>query len=265
MGCVSRLVVLETVADIQAYLLSHDDYFIIGKGSNVVLSDTSKIKDFIKISSDVFPISCSGPVLEAGAGITVNELMKACQVQGLSGLEFMAGVPASVGGMIAMNFGCWGQEISQKLHSILVVDSRGDLFEMSPDMCQFSYRDSLFQHQDFLILKATFLLEESTTESVKKMATENIKKRVSSQPLRGLTFGSIFKNSEGEYAAKILEEVGLKGVQKGNVGLSDQHANFMINYGDASFDEVANFIEEIQVEVLEKKGIKLETEVKLIR
>jgi UDP-N-acetylmuramate dehydrogenase len=262
---VKRLVILETIADIQEYFTNNEDYVVIGKGSNIVLNNNGVYGDVVKISSDLFPISCTSTLLEAGAGIAVNELMKACQVEGLSGLEFMAGVPASVGGMVAMNFGCWGDDISQKLQSVLAIDSRGDLFELDADMCQFSYRDSLFQHQGLIVLKATFNVSKSSREDVKQTINENIKKRLESQPLRGRTFGSIFKNPKGDFAARILDELGLKGYQKGAVSLSEQHANFMINNGDATFDDVMAFISEIQAIVKEKKGLMLEPEVKLIR
>lgn len=258
------MVVVESIEDIQLYLKEKKQFYILGKGSNTVLSETHSYDDILKISPQCFPVECTGNTLCVGAGIAVNELIKASQHYELSGLEFMAGVPASVGGMVAMNFGCWGFDISQILQSVTVITYEGELKTLSNSDCCFSYRDSIFQHEPFIVLTAEFQLQKGDSHVIKNLIKKNINKRLASQPLRGLTFGSIFRNPTGQHAAQILDDLGLKGYGNEFVKLSEQHANFMINKGQAKMEHVQAFIGFLQQKVKNKTGFLLEPEVKLV-
>jgi UDP-N-acetylmuramate dehydrogenase len=190
--------------------------------------------------------------------------MKLLLTHELTGLEFSAGVPASVGGMIAMNFGCWGQEICDDVLRIKIVTPEGESRWISKDEAQFGYRSSIFQQEPWIITQVQFQLKKAKPEDIKTKQLDNIALRLEKQPLREKTFGSTFKNPEGHFAGQLIEDAGYKGVPKGAVMFSPRHANFLVNQGGGTFAAAVELISEVQNSVWEKNKIKLETEVKII-
>lgn len=220
-------------------------------------------RDFVQVSPDFSEPVCDGDLLRVGAAVSVSQLMAICQGYALSGLEFCAGVPASVGGMVAMNFGCWGRSFSDVVSRVRVVSRDWDRWLPAASL-EFGYRSSVFHREPWVVVEVEFLCQHDLSDKIRDRVHEIVRDRVSKQPLRAKTFGSVFKNPEGGYAAKLLEECGYKGRVFGGVQLSDQHANFMVNNGEGTYQEVADFIAQIQSDVLRIKGILLEPEVKLL-
>lgn len=263
-GTVSRVLTFDNVSELQAFIQSGEPYYILGKGSNTIIDSSEEFPTVIQLSPHFLAPSLDGNVLTVGAGVTVNQLMNLSKETGFSGLEFMAGVPASVGGMVAMNFGCWGKEIVDMLISVDVMKEDGSVETMTPTDLEFSYRFSTFQEEPWIVLGAKLSGTFKDKEVVKKTILEAIQKRLDSQPLRDRTFGSVFRNPSGNYAGQLLETYGFKGYELGPVRMSEKHANFMVNRGDATFADAIKLIEKIQDEIKLKRGISLAVEVKLV-
>lgn len=264
-GTVPVLVVLQKIDEIAEFIVKNDSYYILGQGSNLIINPNTKIKTFAKISPDSSQFKISNTKIKVGAGFSISKLLTIVQEHSLSGLEFAAGVPTTLGGMIAMNFGCWGQEISKLVERVHVITEAGERYWLSNEELSFGYRKSIFSTNSWIIVEAELNLSKGSIARIRKEIATNIEKRLRSQPLNQRTFGSIFKNPQGSYAAKLIEESGLKGYEYKNVKISEQHANFMVNLGDAGFDDVLGFIDFIRLKVREKTGFNLELEVKTIK
>ena len=257
---ISELIILETPQDIQDLLQKNRPYFILGKGSNTLLNPECKSTLIAQLSQNFSEINHHKTTLRVPASTPVNILLKYCQENQLSGLEFCAGVPASVGGMIAMNFGCWGKSISDIVTRVHISSEEGASW-LDKNTLEFTYRSSIFHRKKWVIMEAEFTCTSSPSDSIKKTVHDIIKDRSSKQPLKAKTFGSIFKNTPENFSAKILEELGYKGKIYNHIQLSDQHANFMVNLGGATFQDAQKYISEIIETVQKKQGILLEPEV----
>ncbi len=263
-GYVSDVFVFDDAAEMAHYVAMHDACLILGKGSNTVFEPSDALSPIIQLSSQYKTPHFVGDTVHVGAGVGVNQLMSFSKETGFSGFEFMAGVPASVGGMIAMNFGCWGKEIVDMLVSVDVVLPDGTLVKKDVAELEFGYRFSSFQIEPWIVVSACFYGALKSPEEVKKDIFDNVNERVNSQPLRDKTFGSVFRNPPGLHAAQLLEDAGFKGYKKGRVMFSDQHANFMVNLGGATYSEVVALIQEARAAIVQSKGVHLMTEVVLV-
>lgn len=263
-GVIPEVCIFDDMKELSDYVNGNDSFFVLGKGSNTVINPDSEFPPIIQISSAYKPPVVHGTVLEAGAGVTVNQLMNISKEDGITGLEFMAGVPASVGGMVAMNFGCWGTEISDILISAEIMKEDGSIHHMLASELQFSYRNSVLQHEPFIVLSATFSVGKEKPDVVKDRIHSNIQTRLASQPLRDMTFGSTFRNPSGLYAGKLLEDYGFKGYRLGPVMFSEKHANFMVNLGGATYDDVVRLMQRVESEIRAKRGLSLSAEVMLV-
>ncbi len=235
---------------------------MLGKGSNTLI-DPDANKTFVQLSAHITEPSVDGNRLRINAATPVAHLLQVAQSHGLSGLEFCAGVPAGVGGMVFMNFGCWGQEIAQFIHRVRAITNEGEDLWLSTADLQFGYRRSLFHQKNWIIVEAEFSCVPDSPDAIKNRIRENIQTRLAKQPLRDKTFGSIFKNPDGHFAAALLEKLGYKGYQANGIKLSEQHSNFLVNVSDASYKEALIFIDRLIHDVKEKIGIQLELEVRL--
>lgn len=263
-GVLETLVVVESEEELMDFLAKKNPFLILGKGSNTLLNPNGKIQTILQISPEWVTPIVENDQLTVGAGTPVNTLMKLLLTHELTGLEFSAGVPASVGGMIAMNFGCWGQEVCDYVLRIKIVTPEGECRWISKDEAQFGYRSSIFQKETWIITQVQFQLKKAKPEDIKSRQLDNIALRLEKQPLREKTFGSTFKNPEGYFAGQLIEAAGYKGVLKGDVMFSPRHANFLVNQGGGTFASAVELITEVQKSVWEKNKIKLETEVKII-
>jgi UDP-N-acetylmuramate dehydrogenase len=263
-GTVKEVVVLESLQDARHFLSLKLPFYVLGKGSNVLINPEGSHQRFVQISPGFSNAQVSGTQLKISAGTPVNILMKLLQEHGLSGLEFSAGVPASIGGMVAMNFGCWGEEVSKYIENVHVLDLQGNSVWLTQKEMDFSYRHSRIQTDHFLVVEVILNLRPENPEIIKSKILENIKTRSDKQPLRDKTFGSTFKNPAGHFAGALIEKAGFKGKAQGDVKFSDKHANFMVNNGEGTFHDAFTLIQNVQYAAQHQLNVTLETEVKLI-
>ena len=257
---------LETDSDVSDFVRNTDPdtYYILGRGSNTLINPNSKIRTIVRIAPELAAPEIDGSLLRLSAGTPMKKMQDIAQINGLSGLEFAAGVPASLGGMVAMNFGCWGHNMSDRVTRVRIADDQGHIRWIDAESAEFAYRSSIFQHRKWIVLQAELRMTPADPNEIKAAVLTNIQTRVEKQPLRDKTFGSIFKNPPGDYAARLLEFAGLKGQRWGDIQLSDRHANFLLNLGNATYDEAVQVITMLMETVQEKTGVQLEKEVKWI-
>jgi UDP-N-acetylmuramate dehydrogenase len=243
---------------------------IIGAGSNLLIPD--KGFDGLVINPQMSEVVVKGTNVIAGTGVPVQHLLNMLAKKGLSGLEFMTGIPGSVGGSIYMNAGTGKNEVGERVVRIWSLDKNQKFPpEADPPMeekiktqneCKFGYRKSIFQNGKSIITKAQFKLERAKPADIKAKIKALWKKRLAKQPYNMPSAGSVFKNPKGEYAGRIIEAAGLKGMRIGNAQISKKHANFIVNLGRAKADDVLKLIALVQKEVKKRFNINLKTEVK---
>lgn len=263
-GRLKTLVIAETLADLTAIVRDHPDFYVLGKGSKLLINPDSDRHFFIKLSRAFQPVAVHNQQFHVSAGTPSATLLTLMKHHSLSGLEFLAGVPVTVGGIITMNFGCHGHSISQFVKQVHVLTDTGEERWLSGEELHFSYRHSLFQEQHWIILDAVFSLTPDRPETIQHRIKDYIQKRKISQPFRAHSFGSIFKNPAGHSAGQLIDAAGFRGYRHGSVQISEIHANFMVNCGNGSFQEAVDLIHMVQNAVQERYNILLEPEVRLI-
>ncbi len=253
--------------DLQFFLKNIDGSIpltIVGACSNVIVSDQGVKGVTIKLPAEFAKISHEENVMKIGAANLCGNAALYSKTHGLSGLEFFSGVPGSVGGAIAMNAGCYGGDVSQKLISARALDFSGNIFELKNSDFEFYYRGSKIS-KNFIFIEGTFQLEKSSIEEVGKKIHELTKQRESAQPIRAKTGGSTFKNPDQKKAWQLIDEAGGRGKIIGDAQISEKHCNFMINRGKASASDLINLGEEVKKMVKEKSGVNLEWEIKILK
>ncbi len=263
-GVVTEDIVVETLSELKQFLSQKKPFFILGKGSNTVINPEHKRGVCLRLSPDFIQTDAVETRLTVSSGLTVNALLKEAMRFGLSGLEFSAGVPASVGGMIAMNFGCWGTSMSDCVESIYILDLEQNERWILNDDIGFGYRSSKIQDEGWIVLGATFKLMHKDPTEIKALIESMVQLRLKKQPLKEKTFGSVFKNPSPLFAAKLIEDAGLKGYSSGDVHISNVHANFIVNKGKGTYNDLDHVITHVQNYIQKHTGILLELEVKLI-
>lgn len=239
-------------------------YFVLGNGSNVLFSDN--IYDGIIIKLDNFnKMEINNNIIEVGAGYPLVKLSNDAMRNSLVGLEFASGIPGTVGGAVFMNAGAYGEEMSMIVESVRVLNSNCEIVELSKDEMQFSYRTSMLQdHLDYICISAKLKLDYGIREEIEKIILERRMKRRETQPLTYPSAGSVFRNPEGMYAGRLIENMGLKGYTVGRAMVSDKHANFIVNMGNAKASDIKKIIDIIKAKALTKYNIKLRVEQRLI-
>lgn len=234
-------------------------YKVIGNGSNLLFS-SKEYDGIIIILSKLNKISINKNQLicESGAS-SIMAAMKASN-NGLSGLEFLTGIPGSIGGTVYMNAGAYGSDIQSVINSIKVLDNNLEIVTLTKDMLDFSYRKSILQDKDYICLEATFDLKSTNKDIILNKINEYKIKRRNSQPLEYPSAGSVFRNPTNNYAGKLIEETGLKGMKIGGAEVSTKHANFIINKDNATPEDIYNLINFVHRRVLEKHNIDLKIE-----
>lgn len=264
-GPASYYIKAKTVEDIKEAVLfaksNHLPYFILGKGSNCLFHHEGYNGVVIQNKIDFFENSEPG-VYHVGAGYSFALLGTKASQAGFSGLEFASGIPASTGGAVFMNAGANGSEIKDTLYSVDFLNDDGELIILLRDDLLFSYRTSPFQTMKGAIIGATFKLKPSITARQKQL--EIISYRKKTQPYSDMSAGCVFRNPDCGHAGRLIEESGLKGVKVGGAEVSTMHANFIVNKGEASSDDVLNLIDIVRKTVQEKTGVHLEAEIRII-
>jgi len=234
----------------------------IGKGSNILVSDKGIAGLVIRLGGQLARISLTeetaGPLL-CGAGASIGELTRFCGEKGLCGLEFLAGIPGSIGGAVFMNAGAFGSEICEAVSSVTVITPRGEIRDLEKKDLSFSYR-RLELEKNTVIVEAVFLVSREKSEDVRDRIAGFLKKRKNTQPMDFPSAGSVFKNPGTDYAGRLIEQVGLKGARKGGAMISSRHANWIVNTGGARAEDILWLIDLARRRVSEIKGIELELE-----
>lgn len=240
-------------------------YLIIGKGSNMLCDDKGFEGVAFHIGTEFSEITLLDEnIIEVEAGCSLMKLCKFALDNSLSGLEFAYGIPGTVGGAVFMNAGAYGGEIKDVLRTVECVDTTGNIHKMNANELDLSYRHSVFHDNNHIVTKATFKLEKGDKAEISNKMTELMGRRKEKQPLEYPNAGSTFKRPEGQFAGKLIQDCGLKGFSVGGAMVSEKHSGFVINYDNATCEDVKKLIEEVQRTVKEKTGYFLECEVKLI-
>lgn len=246
---------VEAVAVYDYVTKNFDKYFILGNGSNILASE-SYYDGAIICTLKLCGITYEDGILTCLSGMTVKQILKFCTDEGLTGLEYLAGIPATVGGLTAMNGGVNDKHIGDNVVSVSVYN--GNTVNFNQNQCQFGYKHSIMRDINALILSVSLSCDNASRATVKNRIDKYMMYR-RRQP-KGKSCGCVFKNYNGISAGKLIEDSGLKGLSYGGARVSYAHANFIINYGNNS-DDVFNLINIVKNKVYNKFGVKLEEEV----
>lgn len=240
-------------------------YFILGLGSNLLVSDSGIRGVVIKLGGEFSAITpINDTMIKCGAGVTLAGLCVYARKMSLGGLEFAWGIPGSVGGAVYMNAGAYGGEIKDVVVESTYMDSNGNIRKHKENEHNFSYRHSIYTDTDNVILDATVRLEYKNPNVISDRMQDLMNRRRTKQPTNHPSAGSVFKRPEGYYAAALIEECGLKGCTIGGAQVSPKHSGFIVNEGGATAEDVKALIEHIKKVVREQKGVELCCEVKFV-
>lgn len=257
----------ESVQELKAVLRAcekaNTSWYVIGNGSNLLVSD--KGYPGVIISTEKFDkLEIDGKTVTAGAGVILSKAANMAYKSGLTGLEFAAGIPGSVGGACVMNAGAYGSEMKNVLKTVTVLTKDGEVVTLPAEELELGYRTSVIPKAGYLVLEAEMALEEGNPEEIKALMDDLAFRRKDKQPLEFPSAGSTFKRPEGYFAGKLIEDAGLKGFSVGGAQVSEKHAGFVINKGDASASDIYALCKAVEQKVMEQFGVSLEMEVKLL-
>ena len=236
-------------------------FMVIGKGSNLLISDNGFRGAAINLEEGLGTVGIQKGVIVADAGVRFSKFVDFCIQHEKAGVEMLAGIPGTIGGAVIMNAGAYGGEISDHLVEVEIFRD-DEIQKVTKAHSGFSYRRSGFTRD--IILNASFSLPDGNLAELLQRRRELLLKRNQSQPLNLPNSGSMFKNPHGTFAAKLVEEAGLKGTRIGGAEISERHGNFILNHGTATAHDVLELVKLARTKVLDRTGIKLELEVKLV-
>ena len=239
------------------------EHMILGNGSNVLFSDNPH-RLVVLSTARLDTLRVSGDSIISGAGVLLSRLAAAAAREGLTGLEFAQGIPGSLGGGIYMNAGAYGGEMREVAEAVTYLDVNGVLRTVPRDECDFGYRHSRFEDTGEAILSATLRLRPGDPEKIRERMEELAAMRREKQPMNMPSAGSTFKRPKDGFAAKLIDDAGLKGLTVGGAQVSEKHAGFIVNTGNATYDDVTALMELVKRGVYESSGITLEPEVRII-
>ena len=241
-------------------------FFVIGNGSNLLVPDEGYNGVIIKLKSEFSMIKVEGESLIVKSGAKLSEVYPVAYENSLTGFEFASGIPGTIGGAIYMNAGAYGGEMKDIVESVEVLDlDNFELKELKNEDLDFSYRKSIIQRKNYIVTSIKLKLKKGNKEEINAVYEDLRDIRNSKQPLNFGSAGSTFKRPEGHFASKLIEDAGLKGYHINDAWVSEKHSGFIVNKGNASFKEVIKLIEYVQKVVFEKFGVKLETEVRILK
>lgn len=239
-------------------------FFILGKGSNLLVSDKGYRGVIIKLADNFARIEIAGNKVTAQSGASLNVMAEQIAEESLTGFEFASGIPGTLGGAVTMNAGAYGGEMKDIISDATVLDGAGRIRCLNREELNLGYRKSVIQDEHMVVLSASFLLKEGKEEDIRAVMADLTEKREEKQPLEYPSAGSTFKRPEGYFAGKLIMDSGLRGYCVGNAGISEKHCGFVINKGGASALEVYTVIQDVIRIVYEKQGVRLEPEVRLL-
>ena len=237
-------------------------YYIIGNGSNLLVSDAGYRGVIVQIYKEMNEVKVEGDLVKAQAGALLSGIAAKALGAELSGFEFASGIPGTIGGACVMNAGAYGGEMKDVLESVTVLTGEGKIIELGRNELELGYRTSVIAKKGYIVLGAVLKLERGDGEKIKTYMDELKEKRVTKQPLEYPSAGSTFKRPEGYFAGKLIEDAGLRGFQVGGAQVSEKHCGFVINRDHATAADIMELMRKVQIRVKENSGVDLEPEVK---
>ncbi len=237
-------------------------YYIIGNGSNLLVSDAGYRGVIVQIYKEMNEVKVEGDLVKAQAGALLSGIAAKALGAELSGFEFASGIPGTIGGACVMNAGAYGGEMKDVLESVTVLTGKGKIIELGRNELELGYRTSVIAKKGYIVLGAALKLERGDGEKIKTYMDELKEKRVTKQPLEYPSAGSTFKRPEGYFAGKLIEDAGLRGFQVGGAQVSEKHCGFVINRDHAAAADIMELMRQVQIRVKENSGVYLEPEVK---
>lgn len=269
-GKVDYFLIIRTQEELKQVLevckKANKEIFILGNGTNLLVTDKGFRGVIIKLELNNIELKQENDdfFITVEAGYPLTKLSKFALDNELEGLEFACGIPGTIGGAIRMNAGAYGSEMKNIVVSTKYMDLNGNIKELDLEEQEFSYRNSIFSKKQFIILSTIIKLKKGNKELIKQKVLENNQSRIKNQPLEFPNAGSTFKRKEGIITAKLIDEAGLKGFSIGDACVSEKHAGFLINKGNASFEDMNKLIKYVQKTLLEKYNVEIELEVLVI-
>ncbi len=239
-------------------------YYILGNGSNVLFADEG-YRGIVVKTGKFDDIRVSGNVLRAGAGVILARAAYVARKKSLTGMEFAAGIPGTVGGAVVMNAGAYESEIKDIITGARAVDETGNIIFLSKEELKLNYRHSIVSERELIITEAVFELAYGDSDEIEAKMKELAARRTEKQPLEYPSAGSTFKRPEGYFAGKLIEDAGMKGFSVGDAQVSEKHSGFVINRGNATTQDILTLIKKVQEAVYDKFGVMLEMEVKVVK
>ncbi|MFR6682664.1 MAG: UDP-N-acetylmuramate dehydrogenase [Dorea formicigenerans] len=237
-------------------------YYIIGNGSNLLVSDAGYRGVIVQIYKEMNEVKVEGDLVKAQAGALLSGIAAKALAAELTGFEFASGIPGTIGGACVMNAGAYGGEMKDVLESVTVLTGEGKIIELGRNELELGYRTSVIAKKGYIVLGAVLKLERGDGEKIKTYMDELKEKRVTKQPLEYPSAGSTFKRPEGYFAGKLIEDAGLRGFQVGGAQVSEKHCGFVINRDHATAADIMELMRQVQIRVKENSGVDLEPEVK---
>lgn len=239
-------------------------YFILGNGSNLLVSDDGYRGMIINIMDNMDSVTVDGRIITAQAGAMLVRVSVMARDNALTGLEFASGIPGTIGGAVYMNAGAYGGEMKNVVKTVRAIDEYGRIYELDSEKMDFSYRHSIVEERKLIVLEVTLELEHGSREAIDDRMKELAEARRSKQPLEYPSAGSTFKRPEGYFAGKLIMDAGLRGYSVGGAQVAEKHCGFVINKGGATASDVVELIRGVQHDVDDKFGVTLEPEVKML-
>ena len=237
-------------------------YYILGNGSNLLVSDKGYEGVVIQIFKNMNQITLDGDTITSQAGAILSSVANKALDAGLTGFEFAAGIPGTLGGACVMNAGAYGGEMKDVLVSVTVLTPEGDFLTIPKEELELGYRTSIIAKKNYIVLEAKIKLTKGEKEAIKARMDELKVQRMTKQPLEYPSAGSTFKRPVGYFAGKLIQDAGLRGFQVGGAQVSEKHCGFVINKDQATAADVAELMRQVSLKVKEQFGVELEAEVK---
>ncbi len=254
----------EQITAIRKYYAQNETpVLVLGNGSNILFSDEGYAGVILKLGDNYADFTVEGNVITAKAGAKLSKLAAAARDAGLTGMEFAAGIPGTVGGAVCMNAGAYGGEMKDIVTQVKIISVSGEILTLKNSDMAFGYRTSAVREGQ-VVSEVRMELKPGNREDIVATMEELKKKRTDKQPLEYPSAGSTFKRPEGYFAGKLIEDSGLKGYRVGGAMVSEKHAGFVINYDHATAKDILQLIQDVQRIVKEKQGVVLTPEVKII-
>ena len=237
------------------------EYFILGKGSNLLVSDKGYRGVILDMSKYLSEVRVEGNLIYAQAGASLPQVAVIAANHGLSGLEFAAGIPGTIGGAVVMNAGAYDGEMKQVVKCVTVLNQDGEEMVLDNETMEFGYRTSIIKNRPFIVQEVVLSLCPGDKDAIVKKGAEFNQRRREKQPLEYPSAGSTFKRPEGYFAGKLIMDAGLRGYRIGGAQVSEKHCGFVINVGNATAADIKDLMDEVSEKVKEQFGVELEPEV----